>query len=531
MKYNKLIITTILAAGVLATGCKKKFEDYSQNKNLPLSVPPGVVLRSALNNMVVFPGGDADKQSQFICSNYTYYGNNQYWTGSASLDYSTLNNVLAMEAEARKSAGSDNNPYHALGLFLRAYFFIDMTEKVGDLPMNDALKGVSNIAPAYNTQKDIFNKSLLWLDSANTMLAGFISGGFLEFSGDFYYKESLAGTYAGNNGRDALVEWQKAVNSYKLRVLIELSKRATDNADMNIAQQFATIVNNPSKYPIFSSNADNLQYVYNSSYNYYPDNPTNFGNNQLRLNLAKTLETTLGQLQDLRCMVLGEPARGLGYSDTSYSSYVGAPSGEDLSTMAADIQAQKLSLYNRKHFYSTLTGEPTFILSYPEICFCIAEAINRGWVSGNAAAWYKNGVTAMFAFYGITDGANTVTLQQAGGGPTDYVTYTVNFSFTNYFNQPAVQYAGNNAAGLAQILTQKYLAYARNSGYQGYYQWRRTGVPAFDAGPGTGNGGKIPLRFQYPTNEVTTNSTNYTAALKNQYGGQDDINAQMWLIK
>ena len=49
-----------------------------------------------------------------------------------------------MEAEARRLSGSDNNPYHALGLFFRSFFFISMTEKVGDLPMNDALKGLDN---------------------------------------------------------------------------------------------------------------------------------------------------------------------------------------------------------------------------------------------------------------------------------------------------------------------------------------------------------------------------------------------------
>ena len=173
-----------------------------------------------------------------------------------------------------------------------------------------------------------------------------------------------------------------------MRVLIELSKRAVDDADLNIPQQFATIFNDPATYPIFTSSADNLQYVYNSTYNYYPDNITNYGNNQLRLNLAATLETTLGQLHDMRAMVFGEPARGLGHSDTSYASFVGAPSGMDLSTMNALINSgladSKLSLYNRNHFYSGYTGEPTYILSYPEICFCIAEAINRGWITGDA---------------------------------------------------------------------------------------------------------------------------------------------------
>ncbi|MEP6846810.1 MAG: SusD/RagB family nutrient-binding outer membrane lipoprotein [Panacibacter sp.] len=528
MKSIKSLLIAALATIVFATGCSKKFEDYSKNKNLPLQVPPGLVLPTVLNDIIVYPGGDVDKYDQFIVSNYSYYGFNYYWSGSAGLNYGSLRNVLSMESEARRLAGSDNNPYHALGLLFRAFFLVDMSEKVGDLPMTEALQGLDNPSPKYDSQKEIFRQSLLWLDSANTLLASFINNGFLEFSGDFYYKERLSSPISGSNGRDALIKWQKVVNSYKLRVLIELSNHAGD-ADLNVKQQFATIFNNPSQYPVFTSNDDNLQYVYNSDYNYYPDNPTNYGNNAGRLNLAATLLNNLSQLHDLRAMVLAEPARGLGFSDTSYKSYVGGKSGEDVSTLATLSGQAKLSLYNNNHFYSTLTGEPTLILSYGEVCYNIAEAINRGWVSGDAEAWYQNGTKAMFTFYGIADGNNQVVLKSPDGNGS--ITYTVPFSFDTYFSQPLVKYKGNNSDGLAQILLQKYLAYARNSGLQAYYQWRRTGIPTFSTGPGSGNGGVIPKRFQYPSNEISANGANLSAALSSQYGGNDDINAQMWLIK
>ncbi len=508
----------------MRTGCKKKFEDYSQNKNLPQQVPPGLILKAVLNDLNT-QNDDQNKGDQFIVSNFTYYGLNQYSTGSASLSYGTLRNVLAMEKEARRLAGSDNNPYYALGLFFRAFFFVRMSEAVGDLPLTDALQGLENPSPKYDSQETIFKQSLLWLDSANTMLSGFLTNGFLEFSGDFYYEERLANPLSA---RDALAEWQKVVNSYKLRVLIELSNHA-DEGDLNIKQQFATIVNNPSQYPIFSSNADNLQYVYNSQYNYYPDNPSNYGFNAGRLNLAATVETTLGQLHDLRAMVFAEPARGLGFSDTSYMSFVGGKSGDDISTLSTLSGAGLLSLYNYNHYYKTFTAEPTLVLSYAEVSYCIAEAINRGWISGDAESYYIKGTKAMFDFYGIVDGNNQVIFRNTTG--TGDVTYTVPFSFTNYFNQPLVKYKGNNVAGLVQILTEKYLAYFRNSGLQAYYQWRRTDIPNFSVGSGTGNGNKIPLRLQYPSNEITSNGDNLKAALQSQYGGSDDINAKMWLLQ
>src|SRR5258708_18115011 len=105
MNYFKIPVILVLTAAVVATGCSKKFEQYAQNSNQPLpgKVPAGIVLKSILNNLVVQPGGDADKQDQNICSNYVYYGNNTYWTGSATFDYGPLNNVLAMQSEVRRA--------------------------------------------------------------------------------------------------------------------------------------------------------------------------------------------------------------------------------------------------------------------------------------------------------------------------------------------------------------------------------------------------------------------------------------------
>jgi hypothetical protein len=57
------------------------------------------------------------------------------------------------------------------------------------------------------------------------------------------------------------------------------------------------------------------------------------------------------------------------------------------------------------------------------------------------------------------------------------------------------------------------------------------GVPVFETGPGTGNSGRIAWRFQYPSSDKTANTTNYQGALASQFGGNDDINGVMWLLK
>ena len=44
---------------------------------------------------------------------------------------------------------------------------------MGDIPMNEALQGLDNLTPAYDSQKDIFKQAFDWLESANTDLAHF----------------------------------------------------------------------------------------------------------------------------------------------------------------------------------------------------------------------------------------------------------------------------------------------------------------------------------------------------------------------
>lgn len=526
MKTLKLTIAS-LAFLVAVSGCKKEFDKDVVNRNLPITgISPSLLLPNIEQDMFIAPFGDEEKACQFTAINYTYYGSNQYWTGSASFNYTTLNNVVAMETEAGKLTATLSKPYLALAKFFRAYYFVSMSLKVGDVPMTEALQGLKNPTPAYDKQKQIFINALALLESANTDLGDMNSVNALT-SGTYAIPATYDIYFAGD-----LTKWQKAVNAFKLRVLIALSKRVSTDADLNVASQFSAILSNPSKYPLMSSMDDNLQHVYDGVFSIYPNSPRNYGNDATRDNMAATYLNTLASLKDLRALEVAEPARGLGFADTSYSSFVGGASGQALSAMAQLIQQQKISLIGRHRYYETLTGENTFIISYPEMCFNIAEGINRGWATGDAEAWYKNGINADLGFYGVKEGANSITFQKSYFGILyDDITYTVHFSYNGYYNQPVVKYAGNNAAGLNQILTQKYLAFARNSGLEAYYQWRRTGVPAFDIGPGNTVNGKIPLRYQYPVNERSANSKNYNAAVTSQYGGSDDIYQSMWLIK
>jgi hypothetical protein len=206
--------------------------------------------------------------------------------------------------------------------------------------------------------------------------------------------------------------------------------------------------------------------------------------------------------------------------------------------MYVKANSGQYSLINRKHYYETYTGEPSIQIGYPELLFNIAEAINRGWIAsgplGDAEAHYKAAILASMSYYGIPESGSFTAYFLESGSPGSSAVYTqhnIDFEFSDFYNQASVKYAGNDANGLTQILKERYIALFRHSGFESYFTYRRTGVPNFTTGPGTGNGTRIALRYQYPSSEQTANSANYEAALQSQFGGNDDINGVMWLLK
>ncbi len=505
----------LLTIALLVSYSCKDFDEIGPNANRPASVPPSLVLRGVLTDMNEAPWTLEHRQNQFWSCNYNYYGNNEYWT-NVSLNFLTLKNVIKMEEEAAKS-GLVVNPYEALGKYMRAVFYVRMTQRVGDVPLDEALKGLDKKEPVYNNQKQVYLQVLNWLDESNADFKQLIAANDLSLEGDFYY---------GND----LKKWRKAVNTFKLRVLISLSKHESD-ADLKIKERFAAVISNPSEFPVMTGNSDNMNYVYNGATQLYPTNPGNRGFDKGRYNLTETHLKGLTDRNDPRVFVIANPAKAKiasGVLPTSFAAYVGAPAAENLDDMTVKAGNGVYSFANQKRYYTTLTGpEPGVQLAYWEMCFNVAEAINRGWLAGDAKAYYDNGIKASMSFYGIADGTKIPIYESDVDAQIGEVTVSV----TTYLAQPAIVYSGNNVTGLNQILNQKYLAFFQNSGQEAYFNYRRTGVPAFHQGVGTGNSNVIPRRWLYPSSETFYNKTNLTSALQSQFGGTDDVDNELWINK
>ncbi|HEY8657874.1 MAG TPA: SusD/RagB family nutrient-binding outer membrane lipoprotein [Hanamia sp.] len=528
----------------LMISCNKQIQEKQLDPNNPTSVPPGLILGTVLTDIsgTGSEGGlgginswdNVQAWNQYHCQNYDYYGNNIYsWTNGSFNPYLVIKNVIQMEKEATSRGALNVNPYEAVGRFIRAYYFYNTTSLFGDVPLTEALQGSNNSKPAYTPQEQVFQYVLNELDTANTDLASLIASNdnSLSASQDIYYHGNLAA-------------WQKLVNSFKLRVLLSLSNKASDAA-LNVPVQFSSIINNPIKYPIFASQSDDFSFVYNpggtNTYSTYPFNPSNFGSIAGRYNMASTYVSALTNLSDPRVFITCEPASALVGSDPNlaqFKYFVGASTGESVQSMYGNASAGLYSFINRRRYYSNFTGEPDVLVGYKEMCFNIAEAIIRGWVVGknniDAETWYKEGITASMSFYGIDITQSNFTayfLPVGANSVTQVAPYPFTFSFSNYYAQPSVKFSSTPSTAISQIVLQKYIACFENSGYEPYYNWRRTGVPAFQSGAGVGNNGVIPKRWAYPVSEQTQNKANWSAALSAQQYSADDLNQTMWLLK
>ena len=543
MKQIKYIFLITIGTWLLIS-CNKQIQEKQLDPNNPTSVPPGLILGTVLTDMSgtgsagalggINSWDNVQAWNQYHCQNYDYYGNNIYsWTDGSFNPYLVIKNVIQMEKEATSRGASNVNPYEAVGRFIRAYYFYNTTSLFGDIPLTEALQGSNNSKPAYTPQEQVFQYVLNELDTANTDFSTLIASNdnSLSASQDIYYHGDLTA-------------WQKLVNSFKLRVLISLSNKASDAA-LNVPAQFAGIINNPSKYPIFESQGDDFSFAYNpggsNTYSTYPFNPSNFGSIAGRYNMAATYVSALTTLNDPRVFITCEPASALVLNDPNpaqFKYFVGASTGESVQSMYGNASAGLYSFINRHRYYSNFTGEPDVLVGYKEMCFNIAEAIVRGWVSGksnvDAENWYKEGINASMAFYGIDIKQSNFTayfLPAGANSVTQVAPYPFTFNFSNYYNQPSVKLSSTPATAISQIVLQKYIACFENSGYEPYYNWRRTGAPAFQSGAGVGNNGVIPKRWAYPVSEQTQNKANWNAALSAQQYSADDLNQTMWLLK
>lgn len=418
------------------------------------------------------------------------------WDRSDFSAYSRMRDVTKMMEEAERI----NEPaYTAIGKFFRAYYFLNLTLTFGDVPYTQALQGEKQDTyspPAYDTQKEVFKGILKELEEANTIL----SGQNTIIAGDIIYKGDV-------------IKWRKLVNAFRLKVLMLLSKKEGE-ADLNLKTTFAQIVNSE---PIFEGNGDDAQLIFlDQQGNRYPDfNSSGFGSGMY---IDSTFIRRLQDRNDPRLFIYctrTKNAEDEGKAINDFSAYEGGDPAAPYATVNTKAANGKTSKV-KDRYHKDPTAEPYVLLGFSEQQLIIAEAVTRGWVTGDAETYYDEGVKSSFAFYEAYAKGLGNYVNQAEAD--EYLALPINDFSTATTTEEKIE----------KIITQRYLRSYFQSGWTAFFDHLRTGYPSFRRPPGV----LIPNRWIYPQAEYNFNAENVSSAIQNQFGeGNDNIHAQPWWIK
>lgn len=508
IKQHILSVAVGLAGCSLLAACSN-FEEINTNPDATTSVTPAMLATPQLYKAMTLGGktgpkwyfGDMFFTKQISWQEGTDDSRCEQYNqiGSASFGaYVDLKNTVKM---VELAADIDKPAYRGLALFLKAFRLFDVTMSVGDIPYSEALNGEDGIiTPKYDTQKDVMKQILADLDEAYTQF----SAATRYFSGDIVY------------GGDCK-KWKKAVSALQLRVLISLSKK-TAEADLEVAKRFAAIVDSQE---LFASNSDGFMLTYGElSSQLFPLYMSKF---KSYAGVSSTVIDVLKANNDYRLFYYCEPAKSAAaLSPDNMDAYKGVDPSRNYSEILALYNSGDISNINNR-FWQVNKGQPTIQMGYAELNFVLAEACLRGWIKGSANDYYHRGIRASMEF------AATYTPEAYRHGVAINDAY-----ITEFLAQPSLQLQGNFEQNLQAVLTQKYIDLFMHNTYTSYFDFRRTGYPVLPVNPTTNMNTvatKMPMRWRYEQKEYDYNRKNLDEALQRQYGGKDDWNDLMWVLK
>ncbi len=468
---KKLVYITLFTTTLFS--CNDTLDSINKNPNATETPLPSYLLTGTLKQGADLYWGDENnfnssllfvqhwakiqytEPDRYDVTNTTF---SSLWnTGYVTLitDLNTIINFLEQKA---------NSNYKGIALTLRSWVFLLLTDAYGNIPYKEA--GIK-IAPAYNTQKEVYiglledlKKAQLLLDTKNGTVTG-----------DIVYKGEI-------------FKWKKLVNSFRLRIALRISDK-----EPILAKQVA-IEATTDPAGLISNNNETFKFTYISSPQQNPAAAWFETRDDFRI--SKTMVDKLNELSDPRLPIYAQLP-----SDSSVGKYVGAANG----LSSNDSSNQGFAKTSKPGTYFLNSTSPAVIASYSETLFNLSEAAARGYISGDAEQLYKDAITASLNQFGITDTT----------------------SIANYLNQTTVKYDAANYG--KSIGTQKWIAFF-GQGLDAFTEWRRLDYPILKASPASVLNGQIPSRFLYPGTEQSLNGNSYQAAIENQ--GTDLLTTKLW---
>jgi hypothetical protein len=506
-----ILIGAFLTGLLFVTGCTKDFEETNRNPNSPQQVDqPQLLLPAILKNSVRSYFYSAMTRGNIVGDYYA----NQYvsgfdnaWAPSEVQGYFLWDNfdrLRDVENLLVLSRKKQLQRFEGVGLVMKVWLFQVMTDIYGDIPFKEATGAKTGgvFLPVFDTQEDVYYGMLEMLKTANALLAN--------------GKDGLSGDIMLDNKP---LRWRMFANSLRLRLLMRISGKTKLKVD--VAAEINAIVDDPAQFPVFTSNEDQATFSFLNDAGFelpgFNDAPLN------DIHLSVTMEKHLKALNDPRINYFARPTpAGIREGKIIFG---GVPNGIAAATEAVynggrDFQsAISPALLPLASFpQASKTAAQGMLMTYAEVQFILAEARERGLLrSGNAAAYYLNGIKDQFTYLGSRIAGKFDFPKVADITPADA-----------YYTQEGVAYSGTSAEKLSKIRLQKWFALF-NNGFEGWSEWRRTGVPAEIKAGANSAINAWPRRARYPISEQRLNQNNYQAAIGRQ--GADDMLTNIWWDK
>lgn len=457
MKHIKQIFLMLFALITVAS-CSE-FDDLNVDPNSATQVSPSALLSRAqysLFNRVHGTNLNADLGMLMV----QYWAQNEYTEDSRYAFETTFFNTswevfyteVLKELQISKAIIENEDISDAIkanqkGIVdvMSVYAYMVLTDGFGDIPYTQALNDEHPL-PAYDSQETVYNGMLSTLSAA---ASAFSESAPSFASGDLIYNGDVR-------------KWRKFTNSLILR----LAMRIVDVDQTTAAQYITTASSN-----LIASNADDALFVFDSA----PDRSNPLWQNVVQSSrddycVSTFLVDALNSRNDPRLAKFAK--------ESAVGGIVGMPYG--LTDNEATLLKPTTSRPNDNVRAAT---SPSVILSHAEVKFLLAEAYQRGILSGNAADAYNDGIEASMNYWGISDSAAISAYVAAQ-------TY--------------------DAANWKQSIGwQKWIALYM-SGYEAWAEWRRLDHPQLPV-PAAAETATIPTRLPYPNSEISNNSTQLNA--------------------
>lgn len=534
-QMKKILLYTGIVVFALQTGCTKKFEEINTDptQSSPANFNSDYFLSSSqanyinaitgYNGAILFQSGWVQIFASTTSGAANYYSNmDKYVPSGNTNDYAArvwrVNYraaSLANEIIRNLSGDADKANVVSAATVMKVLSIQSITDMYGDCPYSQALQGADGVSlPVYDKQQAVYTAMLSELDAA---LSKF-DASKAKPGADLFYAGDVA-------------KWKKFGYSLMLRLAMRLTKVDAATAK-TYAEKAAT-------GGTFSGVGDDAYINGDDANGYRSENSRALvtAADFYQVRWSKKLIDYLKSTNDPRVSAIAEVSQaGLAANqnsnlagDNTFANQEGLPNGWDLNGGSTDISLSPgypggtgsgadftpIGKYSRPRtsVYGSLNSGQ-FVLTYAETELLLAEAAVRGWsVGGTAAVHYRNGVSAALQSLGTIGASAAISAATAdayaAANPLDVSSTAASLKMINE------QYWATTGTMLNFVET--------------WNNWRRSGYPELTPVVYTGNfsTGVIPRRQIYPTEEATSNGTNYAAGVSSLTGG-DVWTSKVW---